>query len=52
MYFTEIFEIPRTASSTAQEELEILAPSKLAIENVSKTFKAGTGLFRRSTASA
>ena len=31
------------ATSTAEEELEILTPSKLAIESVSKTFKTATG---------
>ncbi len=43
MYFTEIFEIPRTASSTVQDELEIVPPSKLRVENVSKTFHARSG---------
>jgi sulfonate transport system ATP-binding protein len=43
MYFTEIFEIPRAASSTVQDELEIVPPSKLRVENVSKTFHARSG---------
>ncbi len=43
MYFTQILEIPRSASSSVQEELEIVPPSKLRIENVSKTFKSRTG---------
>jgi NitT/TauT family transport system ATP-binding protein len=43
MYFTQILEIPRSASSSVQEELEIVPPSKLRVENVSKTFKARTG---------
>lgn len=40
---TQIFEIPQTASSTVQEELELVPPSKLRVENVSKTFKSRTG---------
>jgi hypothetical protein len=34
--------LPRHRSSAA-EELEVIAPSKLAIENVSKSFKGGSG---------
>ncbi|MEO5719754.1 MAG: ABC transporter ATP-binding protein [Chthoniobacterales bacterium] len=36
--------IPQTASPTVQEELELVPPSKLRVENVSKTFKSRTGL--------
>ncbi len=43
MDFTQIFEIPQTASPTVQEELELVPPSKLRVENVSKTFKSRTG---------
>ena len=34
----------RKAGSSVSQELEVVAPSKLAIENVSKSFKAATGL--------
>ncbi len=34
----------RKAGSTVSQELEVVAPSKLAIDNVSKSFKTATGL--------
>ena len=37
-----IYRVPRHRSSAA-EELEVIAPSKLAIENVSKRFKGASG---------
>ena len=50
MYFTHVLEFPRPArdaegepSSSVREELKFLPPSKLTVENVSKTFKARTG---------
>jgi NitT/TauT family transport system ATP-binding protein len=43
MYFTQILEIPRRATASVQEELEIVPPSKLRVENVSKTFASSTG---------
>lgn len=43
MYYTEVIELPRSASEHVREELQFLPPSKLNIENVSKTFKSRTG---------
>ena len=43
MYFTQTFELPAAASSSVREALEFLPPSKLNVENVSKTFKTRTG---------
>src|SRR4029078_8202232 len=37
-----MYRVPRHRSSAA-EELEVIAPSKLAIENVSKRFKGASG---------
>ncbi len=46
MDFTQIFEIPPSARPTVQEELELVPPSKLRVENISKTFKSRTGLVK------
>jgi NitT/TauT family transport system ATP-binding protein len=43
MYVTHTFELPASTSTTVREELQFLPPSKLNIENVSKTFKTRTG---------
>ena len=43
MHITNVIPWHSKATSTAKEELEVLAPSKLAIESVSKTFKTATG---------
>jgi sulfonate transport system ATP-binding protein len=43
MYFTQTFELPRSASSSVREELQLIPPSKLNVEKVSKTFKTRTG---------
>jgi NitT/TauT family transport system ATP-binding protein len=43
MYFTQTIELPPAASTSVREELQFLPPSKLNIENVSKTFKTRTG---------
>ena len=43
MYVTHTIELPPSASSSAREELQFLPPSKLNVENVSKTFKSRTG---------
>ena len=43
MYFTQTFELPRSASSSVREELQFIPPSKLNVEKVSKTFKTRTG---------
>jgi len=43
MYFTQTFELPRSASSSVREELRLIPPSKLSVEKVSKTFKTRTG---------
>jgi NitT/TauT family transport system ATP-binding protein len=43
MYFTQTFELPRSASSSVQEELRVIPPSKLNVEMVSKTFNTRTG---------
>ncbi len=47
MYFTHTIQLPRTAevdpSSSVREELRFLPPSKLTVENVSKSFKSRTG---------
>ena len=44
MYVTHTIELPPTASSSVREELQFLPPSKLNLENVSKTFSTKTGL--------
>jgi sulfonate transport system ATP-binding protein len=43
MYFTQTFQLPRSASSSVCEELRFIPPSKLNVESVSKTFKARSG---------
>ena len=43
MYFTRVIPWHSKATSSVKEELEVVAPSKLAIESVSKTFKTATG---------
>lgn len=43
MYFTQTFALPRSASPTVREELQVIPPSKLRVEAVSKTFKTRTG---------
>ena len=43
MYVTHTIELPPSASTSAREELQFLPPSKLNVENVSKTFKSRTG---------
>ena len=43
MDVTHVIPWHSKATSTAKEELEVVTPSKLAIENVSKTFKTATG---------
>jgi sulfonate transport system ATP-binding protein len=43
MYVTHTFELPRSASSSVREELQFIPPSKLHVENVSKTFKTRSG---------
>ncbi len=44
MYFTHTIPLPPTASTSVRDELQFLPPSKLNVENVSKTFKTRTGL--------
>ena len=43
MYFTHVIPWHSRPTSSVKEELEIIAPSKLAIESVSKTFTTATG---------
>lgn len=49
MYFTQTLEFPRSAkrhaeeSDSVREELRFVPPSKLSVENVSKTFQTRTG---------
>jgi NitT/TauT family transport system ATP-binding protein len=43
MYFTHTFAIPRRPSPVVQEELQVIPPSKLRVEAVSKTFRSRTG---------
>ncbi|HKP92638.1 MAG TPA: ABC transporter ATP-binding protein, partial [Chthoniobacterales bacterium] len=43
MYFTQTFELPRSASSSVRDELQFIPPSKLNVEKVSKTFKTRSG---------
>lgn len=49
MYFTQTFELPRSRdrrveeSASVREELRFVPPSKLTVENVSKTFQGRTG---------
>ena len=43
MDITNVIPWHPKATSSAKEELEVLTPSKLAIESVSKTFKTATG---------
>jgi NitT/TauT family transport system ATP-binding protein len=44
MFFIQTIKLGRKPTSSVSEELEVIAPSKLAIDNVSKSFKAATGL--------
>lgn len=44
MFVIQTIKFGRKATSSVSEELEVVAPSKLAIDNVSKSFKAATGL--------
>ena len=43
MYLSPSLKLPRSASSTVAEELQLVPPSKLQIERVCKTFKTRTG---------
>ncbi|HEY1769102.1 MAG TPA: ABC transporter ATP-binding protein [Chthoniobacterales bacterium] len=43
MYITQTFEIPASTNTTVREELQFLPPSKLHVENVSKSFQTRTG---------
>ncbi|MGB8339948.1 MAG: ABC transporter ATP-binding protein [Chthoniobacterales bacterium] len=43
MYFTQTFALPRSASPTVREELQVIPPSKLRVDAVSKTFRSRTG---------
>ncbi|HEY2800702.1 MAG TPA: ABC transporter ATP-binding protein [Chthoniobacterales bacterium] len=43
MHYTGTFKIPRSTSSGVHEELRFIPPSKLSVDNVSRTFKARTG---------
>ena len=43
MYTTHVIPWPSRATSSAKEELEVIAPSKLSIESVSKSFRTATG---------
>jgi NitT/TauT family transport system ATP-binding protein len=44
MFVIQSFKLGRKPTSSVSEELAVVAPSKLAIDNVSKSFKAATGL--------
>ena len=44
MFVTRAIRLGSKATSSVSEELQVIAPSKLAIENVSKSFKTGTGV--------
>jgi len=44
MFVTRAIRLGSKATSSVSEELKVIAPSKLAIENVSKSFKTGTGV--------
>src|SRR6266849_9192217 len=44
MFIIQSIRLHAKAKSSVSEELQVIAPSKLAIENVSKSFKSATGL--------
>ena len=44
MFVTRAIRLGSKATSSVSEELRVIAPSKLAIEDVSKSFKTGTGV--------
>ena len=44
MFVTRAIHLGSKATSSVSEELQVIAPSKLAIEDVSKSFKTGTGV--------
>src|SRR6266852_694984 len=44
MFIIQSIRLHSKAKSSVSEELQVIAPSKLAIENVSKSFKSATGL--------
>ena len=44
MFVTRAIRLGSKATSSVSEELRVIAPSKLAIESVSKSFKTGTGV--------
>jgi len=44
MFVTRAIRLGSKATSSVSEELQVIAPSKLAIEEVSKSFKTGTGV--------
>src|SRR5437667_6744462 len=44
MFVTRAIRLGSKATSSVSEELQVIAPSKLAIEDVSKSFKTGTGV--------
>src|SRR2546426_580737 len=44
MFFTRTIRLGSKGSSSVSKELQLVPPSKLAIEKVSKSFKAATGL--------
>ena len=46
MFVTRAIRLGSKATSSVSEELQVIAPSKLAIENVSKSFKTGTGVLQ------
>src|SRR5436189_3731015 len=43
MFVTRAIRVRSRATSSVSEELQVIAPSKLAIENVSKSFKGASG---------
>ena len=44
MFVTRAIRLGSKATSSVSEELQVIAPSKLAIQDVSKSFKTGTGV--------
>jgi NitT/TauT family transport system ATP-binding protein len=44
MFFSQTIQLHSKESSSVSEELQVVAPSKLAIDNVSKSFKSASGL--------
>src|SRR5436309_4503746 len=44
MFVTRAIRLGSKATSSVSEELQVIAPSKLAIEDVSKSYKTGTGV--------